>query len=253
MRVIFEDQIMQLVAKQRRILFVAWIATACAVGCIRSEEAEGPSTQSPREERATPAAANPPAKSISQISDRPSDSDLSLGGASANVPTVDNAPSDTPPILDDAFEVVERYDDESIQRRWFVRLYVTFDRSKPWHAQAPGSWVEHGEYEEIYPGGEQLLVEGSFDEGKRHGEWTWYHPNGQVAKHGTYQHAQLDGPWNYFREDGTLARTEKYQAHQKNGRWVYYDTDGKTVTRETKYDRGKHFTSAEDEAHVVPN
>ena len=111
-------------------------------------------------------------------------------------------------------------------------MYVTFDRGRPWHQQKPGSWTEHGEYEEFYPDGQQPLNKGTFHDGQRQGEWIWWHPNGQIAKAGTYQNAKLQGEWRYFREDGTLLRIEQYDAHQKVGTWRYFDTDGETVIRE---------------------
>lgn len=176
---------------------------------------------------------------IIEISDSGVSEDDLIFATSSNAAEAESsvAESDKPAVLDDAFEIVERYEDGSLKRRWCARLYVTFDRARPWHQQSPGSCAEHGTYEEYYPGGQQLLVKGTFQEGKRHGEWTWWHPNGQIAKVGAYQNAKLQGEWRYLREDGTLQRNEQYDAHQKVGTWRYFDTNGETVIREEKHER----------------
>ena len=108
----------------------------------------------------------PQRKAPRVISNEISDSDLGLGDPEN---TALEANGKSANVLEEAYEVIERYEDESVKRRWFVRLYVTFDRTKPWHQQAPGSWVQHGEFEEFYPDGEQLLMQGNYREGKRDG------------------------------------------------------------------------------------
>ena len=225
----------------------------CFCGCTEPDVVtDNTLDEATPEESALPDAATQPprrqltSEPVTDVTSQLSDDDLGLDEASAGA-TIVSPPAvssnNAPPILEEAYEVVERYEDDTVKRRWFVRLYVTFDRAKPWHQQSPGSWVQHGRYEEYYPGGKQLLATGQFHEGKRHGEWTYYHPNGEIAKQGEYHHAQLDGPWSYFRPDGTLQRAENYQAHQRHGTWKHYDSDGQTVLREETYEHDERVAS----------
>ncbi len=174
--------------------------------------------------------------------DAASDADAASDGQAAG-DTADGVTDRVPDapakkILEDSHEIVKRFDDETVQYRWFVRLYVDFDRSKSWDRQTPGSWVRHGTFEEYYPGGKQLLETGRYVVGNRDGVWSYWHANGQKAKEGAYKSGKLNGDWRIFREDGTLQRTGSYVAHQKHGTWRHFAADGETPVREERYAAG---------------
>ena len=91
-----------------------------------------------------------------------------------------------------------------------------------------------GSYREFYPN-EQLFVEGQFKNGRQHGEWTFYHENGQQNRKATYNNGQPDGAWDVFRADGTLAAKRSFRNGQRHGEWISYDKTGKNPLREEHY------------------
>jgi len=172
-----------------------------------------------------------------RVGPRTGDLKAAADASRARLPDSNGPRSSAREILQDSMEVVERFDDGSLRRRWHARLYVNFDRAKTWQEQAAGSWVRHGLYEEFYPTG-QRLVRGQFVEGKREGTWSYWHPTGRKAKEGAYRASQLNGDWEYYRKDGTLLRIERYAAQRPHGAWEHYATDGKTLLRREKHAEG---------------
>jgi antitoxin component YwqK of YwqJK toxin-antitoxin module len=94
-----------------------------------------------------------------------------------------------------------------------------------------------GVYREFYPN-EQLFVEGQFLNGRQHGEWTFYHENGEQNRKATYNNGQPDGAWDVFRSDGTLAARRSFRNGQRHGEWITYDKTGKNPLREEHYADG---------------
>ena len=101
-----------------------------------------------------------------------------------------------------------------------------------------GSVKNSGPYREYYGDG-QLFVEGAFDDGKASGEWTYYHPSGELAKVVTYVDGDPDGPVEVMREDGTLEAQREYAAGKRQGVWRAYDETGQQLLREEHYVDGK--------------
>jgi hypothetical protein len=71
-----------------------------------------------------------------------------------------------------------------------------------------------------------LLGEGSYQKGKRHGYWIHRFPNGQKEGEGSYVNGKEDGKWIYWYEDGRKEGEGCYVGGQLHGRWVFYLPDG---------------------------
>jgi antitoxin component YwqK of YwqJK toxin-antitoxin module len=82
-----------------------------------------------------------------------------------------------------------------------------------------------------------LTSEGTYSEGKKHGEWLWYFPSGQVSCRGYYERGDPVGEWTYYHENGQISQRGQYINGEKDGYWVGFSSSGnKTV--EIQYDQG---------------
>lgn len=59
----------------------------------------------------------------------------------------------------------------------------------------------------------------------RHGPFTAFHENGQLASEGNYVDGLENGVWRDFHEDGRLAAEGHYKLGQEMGEWQYWDAD----------------------------
>lgn len=72
--------------------------------------------------------------------------------------------------------------------------------------------------------GETLTAEGKFENGKRHGDWIYRHPNGKTWKQGRYVQGRLDGEWKEFSKAGKLLGT--YTLKNGTGREITWWDNG---------------------------
>lgn len=135
----------------------------------------------------------------------------------------------------DEKEFTEHYPDQSLKRRWMVRLYSNYREVNP----PEGSWANHGPITEYYEGGENVYFQGQYQDNLVDGEWKYFYLDGQLAKVGSYVDGKLSGQWRYYRPDGSLEHVELYQAGKENGEWTYYRDDGKTVLQTKNYLNGE--------------
>lgn len=61
----------------------------------------------------------------------------------------------------------------------------------------------------------------------RHGLFTAYYENGQLASEGTYDEGLELGQWREFHDNGQLAAEGRYVAGKEQGIWRFWDRDGK--------------------------
>lgn len=118
-----------------------------------------------------------------------------------------------------------------------------YDNDQVWIEQgiilmSDDTFASHGVYREFYRDGQQF-VDGQYAEGKPAGEWTYWHPNGQLAKKVTYRDGKPDGVVEVFREDGTLKERKSYSAGARDGQWQNFYKDGETTSGEGTYAAGK--------------
>lgn len=109
----------------------------------------------------------------------------------------------------------------------------------------PQSVIQHGRYEEYFATGQRLKA-GSYEYGKKIGEWSFWDQTGTLRKQGTYIKDRQDGDWKKFRKDGSLEWIEKYQDGLADGTWEAYRDDGKTVLWRRGYKTGARDGAWED-------
>ena len=92
------------------------------------------------------------------------------------------------------------------------------------------------QYQEWYPGRNQLKIEGMFDEQyKRHGKWVFYDKNGIELSMTTYTHNLKQGFSIVKHPNGVIYYRGEYNQDKKVGLWTFYNDKGEKVN-EINYD-----------------
>ena len=92
------------------------------------------------------------------------------------------------------------------------------------------------QYQEWYPGRDQLKIEGMFDEQyKRHGKWVFYDKNGIELSMTTYTHNLKQGFSIVKHPNGVIYYRGEYNQDKKVGLWTFYNDKGEKVN-EINYD-----------------
>jgi antitoxin component YwqK of YwqJK toxin-antitoxin module len=90
---------------------------------------------------------------------------------------------------------------------------------------------EQGIWKEYYPEG-QLRSHGEYLNGKRIGEWVFYHVNEKIEQKGVYdKKGKAQGVWKWFYESGNLLREENYKNNLVDGVMTEYCDSGKVITK----------------------
>jgi len=111
--------------------------------------------------------------------------------------------------------VVVKYHDESRKQKKFEGLYLNaklvvneFDN---WWNANPGTYVasgkrrRHGNWTYWHENG-QMELRGNYRGGKRHGQWTWWFADGQRRVSAIYEAGKPVGLWRWWQEDGQVAK-----------------------------------------------
>lgn len=85
---------------------------------------------------------------------------------------------------------------------------------------------------------------GFFKEGLRHGDWTYFHDNGQIKNQGQYVSGRKEGVWLGYYRTGKLFYKGAYKDGKKDGPWVSYYED------ETLFYQGE-FRSGKEQGNWV--
>lgn len=70
-------------------------------------------------------------------------------------------------------------------------------------------WIRHGLFTEFHQNG-QLASEGIYANGLEQGLWRDFYQNGQLAAEGNYAAGVETGVWRYWSPEGILESTEDY-------------------------------------------
>jgi antitoxin component YwqK of YwqJK toxin-antitoxin module len=104
------------------------------------------------------------------------------------------------------------------------------------------------QYQEWYPGRNQLKIGGMFDEQyKRHGKWVFYDKNGIELSMTTYTHNLKQGFSIVKYPNGVIYYRGEYNQDKKVGLWTFYNDKGEKdkeiiynsngeIVNETNYD-----------------
>ena len=89
------------------------------------------------------------------------------------------------------------------------------------------------------------MREGSYLNGKKHGPWTLYHPNGNKKSEATFSEGKYTGLYTSYHENGNRRWQGRYNEitgtsadGTKDGVWLDYAEDGETIVRRMTYKRG---------------
>ena len=82
-----------------------------------------------------------------------------------------------------------------------------------------------------------MISSHEFNNGKFHGKWKFYYPNGQLETVGKFDNGLRVGKWDYYHENGNKSQISRYSNGKKNGLWKVFDQNGK-ITGEYEWKDG---------------
>jgi len=130
---------------------------------------------------------------------------------------------------DSTFPLSREVDGRLVQDEHLL-LYIadgyTIDYSTRWKE---GVAVFHGQVA-VYDVKLEIVLEGAYENGLRHGEWLTYHPNGQVASRTTYVSGYISGHMLHWQVDGRLVHSAFYVRGRRAGHEIYLSSDGRLST-----------------------
>ena len=63
-------------------------------------------------------------------------------------------------------------------------------------------------------------------DGKKHGRWVEWHPNGKLKTEGTYVDGKMEGRWVSYFDTGVKQLEGDYRGGLKHGLWTQYYEEG---------------------------
>jgi curli biogenesis system outer membrane secretion channel CsgG len=102
---------------------------------------------------------------------------------------------------------------------------------------ANGKMVEHGVFTKYYDNG-QIMIQGTYLDGKKEGVWKEYLRNGIPKTEGTYKNGVREGLWITYYPGGKKHFEGMYRNGEKDGEWIEYAGDGSIFAR-IVYKNGK--------------
>ncbi|MBT5188103.1 MAG: hypothetical protein HOM01_14945 [Kordiimonadaceae bacterium] len=82
-----------------------------------------------------------------------------------------------------------------------------------------------------------MISSHEYNEGRFHGKWRFYYPNGQLETVGKFDNGLRVGKWDYYHENGNKSQISRYSNGKKNGLWKVFDQNGK-ITGEYEWKDG---------------
>lgn len=95
----------------------------------------------------------------------------------------------------------------------------------------PAEGLAEGEHTTKYPNG-TLQVKGEVLQGKRHGIWTTWRPNGMKWSENTYNLGVLEGKTVSYYENGQVHYIGYYKNDEKEGKWIFFNEEGEQIKEE---------------------
>ncbi len=90
---------------------------------------------------------------------------------------------------------------------------------------------KQGYWKEFYSEG-GMRAEGTYVDGIRTGEWTFYFNNGVVEQKGVYnQNGKEQGKWVWYYSDGKIRREESHTNGRRNGEMTEFGDDGEIIAK----------------------
>jgi len=102
--------------------------------------------------------------------------------------------------------------------------------ARPATFEAEGKTIKHGPWTAWHPNG-QVAVEGRFEYDLPVGQFVWWYSNGQKAQEGTYEAGHASGSWVWWHVNGQRKTSGSYDAGAPMGPWTWWKLDGKLTNR----------------------
>ena len=77
-----------------------------------------------------------------------------------------------------------------------------------------------------------IKEEGPYVNGKSHGDYVYYSPDGSVVAKGSYVENRKHGDWFYYSLNGSVVAEGSYANDERSGNWVWYDWYGNVHSTE---------------------
>ncbi len=99
--------------------------------------------------------------------------------------------------------------------------------------------IMHGPIRKYYANGNRS-AEGSYNEGKTDGTWSWWYEDGKKKSKGSYKKGKQTGGWSWWHESGERAREGDFLNGRKAGQWTSWYDNGR------KSEEGLYFNDLKD-------
>ncbi len=77
---------------------------------------------------------------------------------------------------------------------------------------------------------------GETRDGKRQGQWVFFHANGKKAAQGEYQDGFKHDKWVFWYDNGQKTAEGEYAEGRKTGKWIDWDEEGNQVSEKVFVD-----------------
>jgi antitoxin component YwqK of YwqJK toxin-antitoxin module len=104
---------------------------------------------------------------------------------------------------------------------WNVSLASFTSQGQPMQHGTWTIWHENGQKKEL----------GTFDHGRRVGEFISWHSNGQKASEGIYDEGKQDGRWVWWYANGQKQTDGHYTNGRRSGDWAWWNEEGRIEER----------------------
>lgn len=88
-----------------------------------------------------------------------------------------------------------------------------------------GNRDKHGEWRFWHENG-QLEMQGTYDGGREQGRFTWWHENGQRKSEGDYVAGKMQGPWQTWYPNGSRCSAGQFADGERHGIWMSWHDNG---------------------------
>ena len=79
-----------------------------------------------------------------------------------------------------------------------------------------------------------MKLDGTYKDGKRDGQWTYWYENGAKWSEGSFREGKNDGKRLTYFPNGKLRYEAYYKEGERTGKWKFFDETGRLV-QEIKY------------------
>jgi antitoxin component YwqK of YwqJK toxin-antitoxin module len=83
--------------------------------------------------------------------------------------------------------------------------------------------------ETTYYPNKQVQLEGTFQDNKRNGIWTYWYENGKMWSQGNYVNGKSTGKRTTFFENGKVRYEGFYKEDMRVGKWRFFDENGRLL------------------------